>query len=46
MGTTAAQKKLFFNLKKIKKQIAPSEEGDLKKDQVNEISEKTWCKIR
>ena len=30
MGTTTAQKKLFFNLKKIKNQIAPSQEGDLK----------------
>ena len=40
MGTTAAQKKLFFNLRKIKKQIAPRQEGDLKDEQVNEISEK------
>ena len=40
MGTTAAQKKLFFNLKKIKKQIAPRQEGDLKDDQVDEISKK------
>ena len=31
MGTTAAQKKLFFNLKKLKQQIAPTQEGDLKK---------------
>ncbi len=38
MGTTTAQKKLFFNLKKIKSQIAPNQEGDLKKDQVEEIS--------
>ena len=38
MGTTTAQKKLFFNLKKIKNQIAPNQEGDLKDDQVNEIS--------
>ena len=44
MGTTAAQKKLFFNLKKIKKQIAPSEEGDLKKEQVNEISKRLGVK--
>ena len=44
MGTTAAQKKLFFNLKKIKKQIAPSQEGDLKKDQVNEISKRLGVK--
>ena len=40
MGTTAAQKKLFFNLKKVKQQIAPREEGDLKKEQVQEISDK------
>ena len=44
MGTTAAQKKLFFNLKKIKKQIAPSEEGDLKKEQVDEISKRLGVK--
>ncbi len=40
MGTTAAQKKLFFNLKKIKNQIAPGQEGDLKDEQVNEISKR------
>ena len=40
MGTTTAQKKLFFNLKKIKNQIAPGQEGDLKDDQVNEISKR------
>ena len=40
MGTTTAQKKLFFNLKKIKNQIAPDQEGDLKKDQVDEISKR------
>jgi RNA polymerase sigma-32 factor len=40
MGTTAAQKKLFFNLKKAKQQIAPREEGDLKKEQIEEISDK------
>ena len=40
MGTTAAQKKLFFNLKKLKQQIAPREEGDLKKEQVDIISDK------
>ena len=38
MGTTSAQKKLFFNLKKIKSQIAPNQEGDLRKEQVDEIS--------
>jgi len=40
MGTTAAQKKLFFNLKKAKQQIAPRQEGDLKKEQVEAISDK------
>ena len=40
MGTTTAQKKLFFNLKKIKNQIAPNQEGDLKKEQVDEISKR------
>ena len=44
MGTTSAQKKLFFNLNKIKKQIAPQEEGDLKKEQVKEISERLGVK--
>ena len=44
MGTTSAQKKLFFNLKKIKKQIAPHEEGDLKKEQVDQISKKLGVK--
>ena len=38
MGTTTAQKKLFFNLKKIKRQIAPNQEGDLRNEQVEEIS--------
>ena len=40
MGTTTAQKKLFFNLKKIKNQIAPEQKGDLKDDQVKEISKR------
>ena len=40
MGTTTAQKKLFFNLKKIKSQIAPNVEGDLKEIHVNEISKR------
>jgi len=44
MGTTAAQKKLFFNLKKVKQQIAPNEEGDLKSNQVKEISERLGVK--
>ena len=40
MGTTTAQKKLFFNLKKIKNQIAPYQEGDLRNEQVEEISKR------
>ncbi len=40
MGTTTAQKKLFFNLKKIKNQIAPEQEGDLRDNQVEEISKR------
>ena len=40
MGTTTAQKKLFFNLKKLKNQIAPEQEGDLRKEQVDEISKR------
>ena len=40
IGTTTAQKKLFFNLKKIKNQIAPHSEGDLRPEQVNEIANK------
>ena len=34
IGTTTAQKKLFFNLKKIKNQIAPQAEGDLRDEHV------------
>jgi len=40
IGTTTAQKKLFFNLKKIKNQIAPRSEGDLREEQANEIANK------
>ena len=40
MGTTTAQKKLFFNLKKLKNQIAPNQEGDLKNEHVKEISKR------
>jgi len=40
IGTTTAQKKLFFNLKKIKNQIAPRTEGDLRDEQANEIAQK------
>ena len=38
IGTTTAQKKLFFNLKKIKNQIAPRTEGDLKDEHVTDIA--------
>ena len=40
IGTTTAQKKLFFNLKKLKNQIAPQSEGDLRKEQVEQIANK------
>ena len=38
MGTTTAQKKLFFNLKKIKNQISSGNNGDLKAEHVDKIS--------
>ena len=40
IGTTTAQKKLFFNLKKIKNQIAPQSEGDLRPEHVSKIANK------
>lgn len=40
MGTTANQKRLFFNLRKMKGQIQALEEGDLKPDQVTMIAER------
>ncbi len=40
IGTTTAQKKLFFNLKKIKNRISPRSEGDLKNEHVKEIADK------
>ena len=40
MGTTAAQKKLFFNLRKAKSQISAFEEGDMHPDQVRQIATK------
>jgi RNA polymerase sigma-32 factor len=40
MGTTAAQKKLFFNLRKAKSEIAALQEGDLRPDQVSTIATK------
>ncbi|MGB5092788.1 MAG: RNA polymerase sigma factor RpoH [Parvibaculum sp.] len=38
LGTTAAQKKLFFNLRKVKGQIQAIEEGDLNHEHVTEIA--------
>ncbi|MBM3643507.1 MAG: RNA polymerase sigma factor RpoH [Alphaproteobacteria bacterium] len=38
MGTTAAQKKLFFNLRKLKGQMQAIEEGDLSPEQVKQIA--------
>ena len=40
MGTTTAQKKLFFNLKKIKNQLSPNNAGDLNINHVEEISKR------
>ena len=40
IGTTTAQKKLFFNLKKLKNQIAPRSEGDLRDEHVKDIADK------
>jgi RNA polymerase sigma-32 factor len=40
IGTTTAQKKLFFNLKKIKNKIAPRSENDLRKEHVDEIADR------
>jgi RNA polymerase sigma-32 factor len=39
MGTTAAQKKLFFNLRKLKGQMKAIEEGDLAPEQVTKIAD-------
>jgi RNA polymerase sigma-32 factor len=40
MGTTASQKKLFFNLRKMKSQISALDEGDMRPDQVAKIARK------
>ena len=40
MGTTTAQKKLFFNLKKLRNQISPLAQGDLKTEHVDEIAKR------
>ncbi len=39
MGTTASQKKLFFNLRKLKGQLKAMEEGDLHPENVSKIAE-------
>jgi len=39
LGTTAAQKKLFFNLRKLKQRLGAPEDGELSPEQVNQISE-------
>ena len=39
-GNYYSSKKTFFNLKKLKNQIAPGQDGDLKDEQVNEISKR------
>jgi len=43
MGTTAAQKKLFFNLRKLKARIQALEEGDLHPENVSAIA--GWLKV-
>jgi RNA polymerase sigma-32 factor len=40
MGTTAKQKKLFFNLRKAKSKISALEEGDMRPDQVKLIAKR------
>ena len=40
MGTTTAQKKLFFNLKKLKNKLSANNFGDLKPEHVSEISKR------
>jgi RNA polymerase sigma-32 factor len=44
MGTTAAQKRLFFGLRKAKGQIEALDEGDMRPDQVKEIARKLGVK--
>ena len=43
IGTTSAQKKLFFNLKKLKNKIAPRSENDLRKEHVKKNCQKFEC---
>ncbi|MDC9701315.1 MAG: RNA polymerase sigma factor RpoH [Alphaproteobacteria bacterium] len=44
LGTTSSQKKLFFNLRKIKGQISAFDEGDLCPDQVKQIADRLGVK--
>jgi RNA polymerase sigma-32 factor len=39
LGTTAAQKKLFFNLRKLKRRLGAPDDGELSPEQVKQISE-------
>ena len=40
MGTTVNQKKLFFNLRKVKSQISALNEGDMRSEQVTVVAER------
>ena len=44
MGTTTAQKKLFFNLKKLKNQLTQTDEQNLRPEQIKEISKRLKVK--
>ena len=46
MGTTAAQKKLFFNLRKLKGQLQAIEEGDLSPENVKKIATRISRAVR
>ena len=43
MGTTANQKRLFFNLRKVKSKIQALDDGDLNPEQVKEIATRLQC---
>ena len=46
IGTTAAQKKLFFNLRRLKGQMQAIEDGDLSPEHVTEIATRSTCRNR
>ena len=46
IGTTAAQKKLFFNLRRMKGEIKALEEGDLKKENLEKDRDHAGCERR